>query len=155
MSLWLKYENCWTNKRISTELCSNSRRKASKLVQIIVDSSNRRIDDLSKQVYDFKVSLEMTQKDFDDFKVSCKTRTKNRTETKSDLDTICKSFNLHLRQIRISGSPLQALQYCYRWHYRVWKRKGVWIWRKNEKIIQWKTASGSSQNWVGLGSQNR
>lgn len=29
-------------------------------VQIIVDSSNRRIDDLAKQVYDFKVSLEMT-----------------------------------------------------------------------------------------------
>lgn len=39
-------------------------------VQIIVDSSNRRMDDLSKQVYDLKVSLEMTQKEFDDFKVS-------------------------------------------------------------------------------------
>lgn len=42
-------------------------------VQIIVDSSNKRIDDLSKQVPDFKVSLEMTQKEFDDFQVSCET----------------------------------------------------------------------------------
>lgn len=62
-------------------------------VQIIVDSSNKRIDDLSKQVYEFKVSLEMTQKEFDDFKISCGTWSKICRETRSDLDTICKSFN--------------------------------------------------------------
>ena len=61
-------------------------------VQIIVDSSNRRIDDLSKQVYDFKVSLEMTQKEFDDFKISCGSLSKNCSETRTDLDTICKSL---------------------------------------------------------------
>ncbi|KAG7462371.1 hypothetical protein JOB18_039091 [Solea senegalensis] len=61
-------------------------------VQIIVDSSNRRTDDLSKQVYDLQVSLEMTQKDFDDFKISCKPWSKNCMETRTDLDTICKSM---------------------------------------------------------------
>lgn len=55
-------------------------------VQIIVDSSNRRIDDLAKQVYDFKVSLEMTQKDFDDFRNLCKSWSKTCTETKMDMD---------------------------------------------------------------------
>ena len=55
-------------------------------VQIIVDSSKRRIDDLSKQVYDFKVSLEMTQKVFYDFKLLCKTWSKNSNETRADLE---------------------------------------------------------------------
>lgn len=63
-----------------------------KSVQIIVDSSNMRTDDLSKQVYDLKVSLEMTQKEFDDFKISCKPWSKNCSETRTDLDTICKSM---------------------------------------------------------------
>lgn len=61
-------------------------------VQIIVDSSNKRIDELSKEVYDLKVSLEMTQKEFDDFKTTSKTWSKNCNETRSDLDTICKSL---------------------------------------------------------------
>lgn len=61
-------------------------------VQIIVDFSNKRIDDLSKQIFDFKASLEMTQKEFDDSKNSCKTWIKNCNETRSDLETICKSL---------------------------------------------------------------
>lgn len=63
-------------------------------VQTIIDCSNRTIDDLSKQVYDLKLSLEMTPKEFDDFKMSCKTWSKNCSET--DLDILCKSFILIL-----------------------------------------------------------
>lgn len=61
-------------------------------VQVIVDSSNKRIDDLIKQIYDFKMSLEMTQKEVDDYKASTSTLTKNCNEIRSDLDTICKSL---------------------------------------------------------------
>ncbi len=61
-------------------------------VQTMVDSSNKRIDELSKEVYDLKVSLEMTQKDFDDFKTKSKVWSQNSCETRSDLDTICKSL---------------------------------------------------------------
>ena len=34
----------------------------------------------------------MTQKELDDFKLSCKTWSKNSNETRADLDTICESL---------------------------------------------------------------
>lgn len=34
----------------------------------------------------------MTQKEFDDFKISCKTWSKTCNETRTNLDTICKSM---------------------------------------------------------------
>ncbi|KAK7895598.1 hypothetical protein WMY93_020923 [Mugilogobius chulae] len=61
-------------------------------LQVFVDSSNKRIDDMSKLMYDFKQSLEMTQKDFDDYKASSSTLSKSCNEIRSDLDTICKSL---------------------------------------------------------------
>lgn len=61
------------------------------------------------QVYDFKVSLEMTQKEFDDFKISCGTLTKNCSETRTDLDTICKSL------ISVSDKT-EYLEGQTRWH---------------------------------------
>lgn len=61
-------------------------------VQIIVDSSDRRIDDLAKQVYDFKVSLEMTQIDFDDLGNVCKNWSKTCIETKTNLDKMYKNW---------------------------------------------------------------
>ncbi|KAK7882754.1 hypothetical protein WMY93_028928 [Mugilogobius chulae] len=62
------------------------------ITQVFVDSSNKRIDDMSKLMYDFKQSLEMTQKDFDDYKASSSTLSKSCNEIRSDLDTICKSL---------------------------------------------------------------
>jgi len=54
---WLKCVSYWVSRRTSTELEQQEKNFKSS-VQIIVDSSNKRIDDLSKQVYDFKVSDE-------------------------------------------------------------------------------------------------
>lgn len=71
---------------------AQTRKKFQTCVEIIVDSSNRRTGDLSKQVYDFKVSLEMNQKEPVELKISCKTRSLNCNETWTDLDTICKSL---------------------------------------------------------------
>lgn len=51
-----------------------------------------RIDDLSKQVSDLKVSLEVNQKVFDDFKISFNACSKNCSKIRSDLDTNCKSL---------------------------------------------------------------
>lgn len=73
-------------------LLEQQERSFKSCLQVFVDSSNKRIDDLTKYMYHFKQSLEMTQKDVDDFKVSFSALTKNCNEFRTDLDTICKSL---------------------------------------------------------------
>lgn len=61
-------------------------------VEILVDSSNKRVGELLREVHDLKVSLEFTQKEFLDFKNYCKTWGDTCKETKNDMKTDCKSL---------------------------------------------------------------
>lgn len=73
-------------------LLEQQERSFKSCLQVFVDSSNKRIDDLTMQMFDFKQSLEMTQKDVDDFKVSSCALTKNCNEFRAELDKISKSL---------------------------------------------------------------
>lgn len=61
-------------------------------VEILVDSSNKRVGELLREVHDLKVSLEITQKEFLDFKNYCKTWGDTCKETKNDMETDCKGL---------------------------------------------------------------
>ena len=61
-------------------------------VEILVDSSNKRIGELLREVTDLRASLEYTQREFQDFKNSSKLWVDSCKETKSDMVTICKTL---------------------------------------------------------------
>lgn len=57
-------------------------------VEILVDSSNKRVGELLREVNDLRASLEFTQKEFQDFKNCSKSWADSCKETKSDVETI-------------------------------------------------------------------
>ena len=61
-------------------------------VEIMVDSSNKKVGELMSQVLDLRASLEFTQKEFQDFKDHCKTWEKAYKETKNNVESVSKSL---------------------------------------------------------------
>lgn len=73
-------------------------------VEIMVDSSNKKVGELMSLVIDLKASLEFTQKEFQDFKDSCKTWGNACKETKNDVESVTKTvIPLHEKLDYIEG----------------------------------------------------
>ncbi len=60
-------------------------------VEILIDSSNKRVSELLKEVQDLRVSLEFIEKEFQEYKNHCKIWSDTCKETKND-ETVCKSL---------------------------------------------------------------
>jgi hypothetical protein len=76
-----RYVIFYTNKNMSTSICYSNRNIASRaFVQILVDSTNKRRADLTREVQDLKNSLQFSQGEVDVLKETC-----------SKMATNCKS----------------------------------------------------------------
>ena len=62
-------------------------------VQMLMDSFNKRLDNISKEVYDLKFSLCYTQKDVDELKSLSTNLSKNCKELHNDIKTISLNQN--------------------------------------------------------------
>jgi hypothetical protein len=65
-------------------------------VQILRDSTNRRMNDLTREVQDLKNSLQFTQGELDVLKETCSKPTTNWKSSGDDIGTVCQSLLTHL-----------------------------------------------------------
>lgn len=63
-------------------------------VKIIMDSVNTRMDNVSKEVQELKASLQYTQKDVDELKVTLAKQSEHEKITETDMVKICESLQV-------------------------------------------------------------
>lgn len=61
-------------------------------VKIIMDSTNTRLDEMSKQLQDIKTSLQFTQKDVGDMKADITKQAERGSSLQADLFKVCDSL---------------------------------------------------------------
>lgn len=79
-------------KEFYKTLIEQQERNFKSCLEILVDSSNKRVGELQREVNDLKTSLEFTQKEFLDFKNDSKKWRESCKETVSSLDDVKESL---------------------------------------------------------------
>lgn len=78
-------------------------------VKIIMDSINSRLDAITKEVQELKTSIQYTQKEVDEMKITIAKQTDNCNSFQTDIFKICDSLQVILDK---PGKSVKKKQYC-------------------------------------------
>lgn len=80
-------------KYVHMQLLTQQENNFKCFVQILVDSTNKRMDDMIKEVHDLKISLQFSQKEVEDLKETCRELNTKNKDARTDISTISISLN--------------------------------------------------------------
>ncbi|KAI4807552.1 hypothetical protein KUCAC02_027355 [Chaenocephalus aceratus] len=73
------------------QLLTQQENNSKSFIQILVDSTNKRMDDMNREAQDLKNSLQFSQKEVDELKETCKELKKKSQEARTDISTVRES----------------------------------------------------------------
>ena len=76
------------------ELMQQQETSYKNFTQIIMNTANQRVDELMKEIYELKSSLQFTQKEVDDLKLSCKKLSSDYGSNEKDTHKLAESLQM-------------------------------------------------------------
>ena len=83
-------------KEIFTALLQQQQDIFKDLVKVIMDSTNSRMDTITKEVQDLKTSIQYTQKEVDELKITQAKQSEHSNTTQTDIVKLCESLQVIL-----------------------------------------------------------